>query len=260
RARLTTSNRELSLILHDVSIAYLPHNQAPRVSSTGLESKREGRVRGQGTGDRGQDSRLKTQDSGLKTQDAGLQTQDSRLKAIFWRADDPNNDRLSYKLYYKAIDEQNWKDLTADKLYDTDHYVWDTSRVPDGKYQIKIVASDEPDNPPELAISAEKVCTPFIIDNTRPRVTELKATMLDTKQCRVKSIARDDNCAISKIQYSLDAADWVSIFPDDQIFDAEDETFQFLTPALSKGEHTIVINAFDSEGNVGSGKVVVNVD
>ncbi len=260
RARLTTSNRELSSILHDVSIAYLPHNQAPRVSSIGLESKREGRVRGQGTGDRGQDSRLKTQDSGLKTQDAGLQTQDSRLKAIFWRADDPNNDRLSYKLYYKAIDEQNWKDLTADKLYDTDHYLWDTSRVPDGKYQIKIVASDEPDNPPRFAISAEKVCTPFIIDNTRPRITGIEATVLDTKQCRVKAIAKDDTCTISKIQYSLDATDWISIFPDDQIFDAEEETFQLLTPALSKGEHTIVVNAFDSEGNVGSGKVVVNVD
>lgn len=253
RARLTTNNQEISPVLHEVSIAYLPHNQAPRVSSVEVES----RVKSRESGVRSRES--KTQDSGLKTQDAGLQTQDSKLKAIFWRADDPNNERLSYKLYYKAIDEQNWKGL-ADGLYDTDRYLWDTSRVPDGKYQIKIIASDEPDNPPTLAISTEKICTPFLIDNTRPRITELEATILADNQYEVKGITKDDTCTISKIQYSLDATDWVSIFPDDQIFDAEEETFRLLTPALPKGEHTIVINAFDSEGNVGSGKVVVNVE
>ncbi|MBI2559805.1 MAG: hypothetical protein HYW14_01555 [Planctomycetes bacterium] len=259
QARLSTSNRELSPVLYDVSVAYLPHNQAPRVSSVEVESKREGR---QTTGmlrQKSYGSRIGEE----KPQDTRYAEQrplyEQATKAIFWKADDPNNDRLSYKLYYKAIDEQNWKGL-AEGFYDTDYYLWDTSRVPDGRYQVKIVASDEPDNPPELAISAEKVCTPFIIDNTRPRVMGLEATIQDDKQCGVKGIARDDTCAISKIQYSLDATDWVSIFPDDQIFDAEEETFQFLAPVLSKGEHTIVVNAFDSEGNVGSDKIVVNVE
>lgn len=260
RARLTTNNQEISPVLHEVSIAYLPHNQPPRVLSLEVESGREGRRTSGIMGQRSRDSKTggekKTQDTSVVEQ-TPLYKQ--TVKAIFWDADDPNNDRLSYKLYYKAIDEQNWKDL-ADGLYNTNYYLWDTSRVPDGRYQIKIAASDEPDNPPELAISTEKVYAPFVIDNTRPRVTELEATILDTKQCRVKGIARDDTCVISKIQSSLDATDWVSIFPDDQIFDAEEETFQLHTPALSKGEHTIVVNAFDSEGNVGSGKVVVNVE
>lgn len=259
RARLTTSNQELSPVLHEVTIAYLPYNQAPIISSIGVESKGERLQASEMSRQRGRGSKTGEK----KNQDTRFTNQrplyERTIKTIFWDADDPNNDRLSYTLYYKAIDERNWKSL-ADGLYNTDYCLWDTSRVPDGKYQIKIVASDEPDNPPELAIYTEKVCTPFIIDNTRPRVTELDAAILNTTQCRVKGIARDDTCVISKIQYSLDATDWVSIFPDDQIFDAEEETFQFLTPALSKGEHTIVVNAFDSEGNVGSNKVVVNVE
>ncbi|MGR3309221.1 MAG: hypothetical protein ACUZ77_00450 [Candidatus Brocadiales bacterium] len=256
RARLTTSNRELSPAIDEVSIAYLPHNQAPIVSRVEVEFEGKARRTSEMTEQRSRNSKTgKKRDQNTRFANQGSLS----IKTILWDADDPNEDRLSYKLYYRAIDERNWKGLT-DGLYDTDYYLWDTTRVPDGKYQIKIVASDEPDNPPGFAISTEKICPPFLIDNTRPRILELEATVFDTKECKVKGIARDDASVISKIQYSLDATDWVSIFPEDQIFDAAEETFQLHTPALSKGEHTIIINALDSEGNVGSSKVVINVE
>ncbi|MCK4308114.1 hypothetical protein KAW50_07825, partial [candidate division WOR-3 bacterium] len=147
---------------------------------------------------------------------------------------------------------------------------WDTVTFPDGYYLLKVVARDTPDNPPDKEERAEKITDPFLVDNTPPRVEEL--TYLSPPPSRgrikeggelksmqthiIKGIARDDASEIAKIEYSLDAKDWIDIFSEDDILDSKEEPFKFTISSLSSGEHTVVVKLTDSQGNVGTGKVV----
>ena len=131
-------------------------------------------------------------------------------------------------------------------------YVWDSESFPDGYYVLKISASDEPDNPPEKAMSGEKVSEPFLTDNTSPEIKELKVS----RRKNIEGSTYDATSRILQIEYSLDGEDWVNIFPEDDIFDSQGERFTFSLPPLSATEHTVVLKATDSEGNVGTGKIV----
>ena len=69
---------------------------------------------------------------------AGLQT-------FSWRGEDPNGDTLAYDVYFRATSETRFrllrKGLTEAVL------AWDTSTVPNGRYLVRVVASDAPSNP-----------------------------------------------------------------------------------------------------------------
>jgi hypothetical protein len=65
-------------------------------------------------------------------------------------------------------------------------------------------------------------------------------------------------CNITDIQYSINSGDWQTAFPEDKIFDSTEETFLLKIPYISPDEHTIVINAIDYEGNIGSSRIVFN--
>src|SRR6202044_2452139 len=82
-------------------------------------------------------------------------------EAVLWSADDPNDDDLTYAVYYRGEGEQDWK-LLKDHL-DQKAYSWDTSSMPDGAYYLKIVASDERSNPPDQALTAERISDRFVV-------------------------------------------------------------------------------------------------
>ena len=48
---------------------------------------------------------------------------------------------------------------------------WDTTTVPNGRYIIKVTASDAPSNPAGARLSGDKESAPFDVDNTPPTVT-----------------------------------------------------------------------------------------
>ena len=59
------------------------------------------------------------------------------LQTFLWKAQDPNDDDLSYDVLYRREGETTWKALKrnlTDPLF-----VWDTTSVPNGTYVIKIV-------------------------------------------------------------------------------------------------------------------------
>jgi len=146
-------------------------------------------------------------------------------------------------------------------------FYWNTKRVPDGYYQTKVIACDGPDNPLELALKEEMESDTFLIDNTRPVVLNLKTVIEGDSIDRygrpgysiiVTGIAKDEMCNITDIQYSIDSGDWQTAFPEDKIFDSTEEPFLLKIPYISSDEHTIVINAIDYEGNIGSSRIVFN--
>ena len=95
------------------------------------------------------------------------------FQSVIWSADDPNDDELVYSIYYHGENDKDWK-LLKDKI-EQKFYSWDTTSMPDGAYYLKVVASDEPSNPPGDALTAERESERFIVDNTPPQITGLAA-------------------------------------------------------------------------------------
>ena len=90
------------------------------------------------------------------------------LQTFVWKADDQNDDRLQYDVFYRREGETTWKVLKRG-LWDP-IFVWDTTSVPDGTYVVKIAASDAPSNSPGTALVGELESVSFDIDNTPPRI------------------------------------------------------------------------------------------
>src|SRR5438093_4016190 len=86
-----------------------------------------------------------------------------------WTATDKNQDTLTYDLYYRAENDRTWKLLKKD--LEDNIYTINSDTLPDGIYTVRVVVSDQPSNPPDLALRGEMESRPFTIDNTPPVVT-----------------------------------------------------------------------------------------
>ena len=175
---------------------------------------------------------------------------------VAWKASDPNRDSLEYELFFRGKGEKNWK-LLKDKLAQATH-AWDTEAVPDGVYELKVRASDRPDNPPPRTLTDELVSDPVTVDNSPPVVRIVRTDAGDGK-CSVESEVKDAGSNVTSARYSVDAGPWLPVLPVDQIFDAGAEKLKLTTKKLEPGEHTLVIQAEDSSGNVGSAKTVFEI-
>ena len=250
RAKLTSKDGKSTPILRRISIPYLQRNLSPEVVMIDIVAEQE---RSDGP------PRMPTQ-SRMQDTEQELQMLKSPLngrRTIKWQAKDPNNDPLQYSIYFRGIEEQSWK-LLKDEVKTTS-YQLDTESFPDGKYLIKVIATDSPGNPRDLALSGEYISEVFTIDNTPPIVSDLQATPVGEVACLVTGKIEDAGSYIKSISYSIDGSDWKPILPSDQILDSKIEYFSFQTETLLQGEHTIAIKGTDDAGNVGSAKVVINI-
>ncbi len=220
RMNFTTHDLLATPTVKEVSIAYLPHNQPPQIISISSPS-----LVGRG-------------------------------KTVSWKAEDPNKDSLIFHLYFRGEGAKRWKELKKDIKGVT--YSFDSLTFPDGTYLLKLIASDSPDNPPEIALTDEQISEPFIIDNTRPVLKGLEVSLINNT-ATIKGEAIDNFTAISKIEYSLNAKDWIVIYPLDYIFDSQEELFRFIVRDLTPGEQTIVITSTDEAGNTGAEKITFEV-
>jgi hypothetical protein len=186
-----------------------------------------------------------------------------------WAAHDDNGDDLVYSLYLRGDGETVWR-LLKDQITDK-AYSFDASLIPDGGYQLKVVASDSPAHTPADALTGAKVSDRFEVDTTPPMVSGLKAetdgTCAKGQPCAVQAhISFDAEDAFSPIahaEYSLDAGPWQFIEPVGGLSDARHEHYDFLLPAKAlndnAGEHLITVRAYDRHDNVGVGKTVFAV-
>src|SRR5215831_17310825 len=99
-----------------------------------------------------------------------------------WNSTDKNQDTLVYDVYYRADNERTWKILKRD--VEDNFYTISSDTLPDGVYVVRIVASDQPSNPPELALKGELESRPFTIDNTPPVVT-MTLDRIENRRARI---------------------------------------------------------------------------
>ncbi|MGE5176451.1 MAG: hypothetical protein ACM3JJ_08760 [Hyphomicrobiales bacterium] len=177
------------------------------------------------------------------------------VRTLAWDALDPNGDDLRYDLWIKAEDETAWRPLAKNRSEKV--FSWDSESFANGAYRIKIVARDDPSNPPDFALSAERVGPLFHIDNVPPVIEGLKTSSGAAKgTLTVSGEAVDADTRISVVEYSVDGGNWIQIFPVDGLYDQLREAFRFDVQNLGPGEHTVTVRASDQERNVGVAKVL----
>jgi hypothetical protein len=175
---------------------------------------------------------------------------------VSWQAEDPNRDQITYSLYIKSADEQQWH-LLKGNLRDT-NFTLEPDSLADGEYQIRLVASDEASNPPDRALKTELVSAPFWVDNTPPAILTI-SQQVDGRTAVIRFQALSKVSPLEKAEVSTGEDHWKEILSDDGIVDSQRETFTVRLQGLAPGEHVISLRAYDTAGNIGIGKAVIEV-
>jgi sugar lactone lactonase YvrE len=254
-----SGNASTTPILTSVTAAYLPRNSRPTIESItvhppGIVFQRpyptgEPEVAGfdTGTSDGRPPTASASSSSGalpsLSAPALGRRMFQKSLQTFVWRAEDPDEDKLQYDVWYRREGETVWKVLKRG-LWDS-IYTWDTTAVPDGTYVIKVVASDAPSNAPEVALTAERESAPFEIDNTPPVID---VTIPGQTPSKAVFVVRDSHSPIQRVEYSTNAGGWKLVYPVDGLLDSQEERFEIARDPTSTAP--IVLRATDTLGNV----------
>jgi hypothetical protein len=223
RVTLATKDPHVAPSLDDFTLRYQTVNQAPEITSLDVPDL-----------------------------DAANLDNPKKLK-IRWSASDPNDDELTFSLYFK---KDGWKDwVLLEEGLERKDYDWDTTGVPAGMYQMKVVASDRKDNSPEDCLSATRISSAVPVAHVPPTVT-LKLAGFDGERAVLEATATDPLVRLTEASFAVNGKKWASVFPTDGLFDSKTEHFRFMTDALKAGTHVVVLRVRDAAGNVGSGDVV----
>lgn len=168
------------------------------------------------------------------------------FRTIMWRAEDENGDSLRYTLSFRRKGADKWLRL-RENMEET-QLNFDTSQLPDGRYELRLVVSDATDNP-EQALSDAKEGVEFDIDNQAPQIT------VSANGSDVVVRITDALSPVGKVEYSADAEKWIRLTPVDGIADSRDETFR-LTKNDVDGKF-VIVRAVDGFYNVSTESITL---
>ncbi|MEE4312555.1 MAG: hypothetical protein V2J62_11900 [candidate division KSB1 bacterium] len=257
RLDIGSGDSKTSVVAKEVDLSYLQINLPPQIMDITLYP--QGEYIQNNSGDRSGMSDEIVLSSGVSKQNSNQRSKyySNKLRrkgyrSVSWQAIDDNDDELKYHLYYRGMNEVHWRTLARD--LHTSKYAWDTERLPDGTYYLKIIATDSLSNPHHLAYSDFKKSEPFDIDNSGPVVDKIKTRLSGTK-LTISFTVSDLYNIVDEVTYALDGEDWKTIYPEDSINDSKTERFNIETEIKKTGgAHSIVIKALDSVDNIGFGK------
>jgi hypothetical protein len=258
----STGSGSTGPVLTSVTTAYLPRNLRPEVTSITVhppgtvfqrpfstgeleiagfeENTSDGRNPSQPSSSGGSTPPPSAPALGRKVYQKGLQT-------FVWKAEDDNEDRLQYDVFYRREGDTAWKPLKRG-LWDA-IVVWDTTSVPDGTYFVKVTATDAPSNSPATTLLGEFESISFDIDNTPPVVEVQSAVRGPGGRATVKFVVRDEQSAVLRVEYSLDASRWRVAYPVDGIPDSRREEFE-VTLDDAEAARNLIIRVSDAMNNV----------
>ena len=166
---------------------------------------------------------------------------------ISYKAGDDNGDKLIYKIDFRKIGRENWIEL-EDEL-ETDSFEWDGRTVEDGRYEVRITASDQKSNTTTTKLTGSRITEPVVVDNTGPVIKKYSVESGE-KTVVLKMQISDQLSAIGKVDYTVDSnTEWISTVPDDFVYDTTDEDFTIVIEHLDAGEHIIAVRVCDDVGN-----------
>ncbi|MFK7991001.1 MAG: hypothetical protein AB8I08_33580, partial [Sandaracinaceae bacterium] len=169
----------------------------------------------------------------------------SSLYKLAWTVENPDGDRLRYRLQYRQEGQSLWRDiLPDDRVLTDDEYNWQTEALPDAFYVVRVVATDALDNPAALTLDDTRESEPLRIDNHAPRVEALRFS-----GGRLTGRAIDGLGPIARLEIAFDGGDWEPVFPTDDLFDTAEERFEVDLSSRDPGDHIVSVRATDASGN-----------
>lgn len=177
---------------------------------------------------------------------------------IRWKVDARDEDDLVYDVRARpeGTGETQWIPLHDAKEPVTKRELqWDLSTVPDGVYEIEVVASDEPSNGEGKARSDELRSAPFVVDRQRPRIEDLR-----WGAGKLTATIRDTGGYVHDVAYSIDDGPFRAVAAADGMFDEPTEVVTVVPTGLDKGTHRVVLRARDSFGNLETAAILATVE
>jgi hypothetical protein len=185
------------------------------------------------------------------SQALGRRAYQKGLQTLQWKADDDNDDELSYDVLYRREGETDWKTLR--KGITETILVWDTNTVPNGTYFVKVVASDAPSNPLAYALSGELDSSAFEVDNTPPSIV-IRSVRADRGRTVISFDVKDDHSPIQRVEFSQDGQRWRGVFPVDGIADSREEHYELPVDG-ELDARGLTLRASDTMNNVATAHV-----
>lgn len=244
--------------LVNVELAYLPRNIAPLVEAfevtpanyrfpitvPGLAPASTLALPGM-SGSSSSSSSTPSSDPGAVTLNYSKGSQAAR-----WKAGDANGDSLVYTVEIRGRGEKDWK-LLKDEVT-ARHLSWDSQAFPDGEYQLRVTAADAPSNVPAKALRHMLESDWFLIDNSVPRITELRA-----QGATVTWTATDEASILQKAEYSLNGSDWIIVEPLSRLQDAKQLRYSMPVTKVAGKETVVAVRVTDYADNVAVAKTMV---
>jgi hypothetical protein len=253
RVTLTQSPSGESPDLSVVDIAYLPKNAAPKVLQIEMapfnyRQAPSNQLLERSVQSSGSPSSLTLPAVGQKRSNPATAALEASTGSTLqyskgfvtarWNASDVNGDPLIYKVEIRGKDESVWR-LLKDKLQDR-HFAFDSTAFPDGKYVVRVTASDAPANTPAETLTSSMESESFIVDNTPPEIQNLSVSGNS-----VKFTAKDALSWIDKAEYSINGGDWILLTPDNFVTDSQMLSYTI----AAKGGDLVAVRVFDENDN-----------
>jgi hypothetical protein len=166
---------------------------------------------------------------------------------LSWKIDNPDEDEMRYRVQYRLVGTDTWFDvLEPHEVLTSESYSWDTADLPEGRYRVRVLASDELANPPDRVKRHELESPLVLVDNTAPVIEQLR---VDGR--RVRGVALDGIGPIQRIEATVaGSGEWVPFFPSDGVFDEQREEFDFdVSPLAPRGPALLTVRVYDSANN-----------
>ncbi len=237
--------------LTSVTVAYLPRNSKPAVTEitihpAGVVFQRpftsdEGAIAG--LDDAVAASRRPPGAEAPSAPSLGRRMFQRGLRTLQWKADDPDEDRLSYTLEYRREGETSWRPLRSD-LADP-LFVWDTTSVADGRYFVRVTASDALTNTPDRVLTGHRDSDAVDVDNTPPVIT------VSVSGLRAQVRVTDGHSGLHRVEYAIGGSGWHVLSAEDGLTDSRSETYVVTLPDAAAAT-ALVVRAADVMQNVTS--------
>ena len=255
-----------------VAVNYLPVNAAPVIDELIVVPGARVTPQGMQVPQQTMNITFPTANQNTITTDESASTQpitamkDRASITVRWAAHDENGDDLIYALYLRGDGEHIWRPL-KDKITDK-AYSFDATQIPDGGYEVKVVASDAPSHTPGNVLTSAKVSDRFEVDTTPPVITALTAvegasscaTASCPREVHATFDAEDATSPVAHAEYSLDAGPWQFVAPVGDLSDSKHERYDLHLPASAlkgeSGEHLLTVRVYDRYENVGVAKTL----
>ena len=167
---------------------------------------------------------------------------------ISYKAKDDNKDKLIYKIEFRKLGRTGWIELVVDN--DKNEFEWDSRTVEDGRYEVRVVASDEQSNSEQTKLTASRISDPVVVDNTAPVIADYKKTISKEKIVTLKLKVKDEFSALGNVSYTVDSNDeFKTAQPVDLVYDTTQEDVTIVLKDLDAGEHVIAVKLSDDIGN-----------